>query len=102
MQQGQSDVSGWIDAWVPEDPVIEAARARAAEVGVPCVEPTTGTALRLLASASGAKAVVELGTGAGVSGLWLLSGMRPDGILTSVDPEIEHQRLAKQSMAEGG
>jgi hypothetical protein len=27
--------------------------------------------------------VVEVGTGAGVSGLWLLRGMRPDGVLTT-------------------
>ena len=58
--------------------------------------------LRLLAAAASAKAVVELGTGAGVSSLWLLSGMRPDGVLTSVDAEGEHQRLAKASLAEAG
>lgn len=66
------------------------------------VDPATGAALRLLAAAANAKAVVELGTGAGVSSLWLLSGMRPDGVLTSVDAESEHQRLAKTSLAEAG
>lgn len=66
------------------------------------VDPATGAALRLLAAAVNAKAVVELGTGAGVSSLWLLSGMRPDGVLTSVDAESEHQRLAKTSLAEAG
>lgn len=58
--------------------------------------------LRLLAAAAQARAVIELGTGAGVSSLWLLSGMRPDAILTSVDSESEHQRLAKASLAEAG
>jgi predicted O-methyltransferase YrrM len=47
-----------------------------------------------------ARAVAEIGTGAGVSGLWLLSGMRSDGILTSVDVEAEHQRLARESFAD--
>lgn len=37
-----------------------------------------------------------------MSSLWLLSGMRPDGVLTSVDAESEHQRLAKTSLAEAG
>lgn len=58
--------------------------------------------LRLLAAATRAKAVVELGTGTGVSALWLLRGMREDGVLTSVDSEAEHQRLAKQSLGEAG
>jgi len=71
-------------------------------VGVDCVDPITGAVLRLLAATTGARAVVELGTGAGVSTLWLLQGMRPDGVLTSVDTEGEHQRLARQSLLEAG
>lgn len=92
----------WVDAWQPEDPYLAAARLRAQEVGVPAVDPATGSVLRLLAAMTGARAVVELGTGAGVSALWLLRGMRPDGVLTSVDPETEHQRLARQSLLEAG
>jgi predicted O-methyltransferase YrrM len=49
-----------------------------------------------------ARAVVEIGTGTGVSGLWLLRGMRSDGVLTTVDIETEHQRLARQSFTEAG
>ena len=56
----------------------------------------------MLAALSGARHVVELGTGAGVSTLWLLRGLRPDGVLTSIDAEPEHQRLAKQSLREAG
>ena len=95
-------VSDWISSWQPEEAPLVAARQRAAEVGVGAVDPPTGATLRLLAAAANGKAVVELGTGAGVSSLWLLSGMRPDGILTSVDAESEHQRLAKASLAEAG
>lgn len=102
MDPATVDLTGWVDGWLPEDPVLDAARARAAEVGCGCVDTTTGALLRLLAAAAGAKAVVELGTGAGVSALWLLSGMQPDGVLTSVDPETEHQRLARQSLVEAG
>jgi predicted O-methyltransferase YrrM len=58
--------------------------------------------LRFLAAAIAAKAVVEVGTGAGTSGIWLLRGMRPDGVLTTVDIEGEHQRLAKQAYAAAG
>lgn len=44
--------------------------------------------------------MVELGTGTGVSGLWLFGGMPADGILTSVDLEAENQRLARAAFAE--
>ena len=95
-------VSAWIEAWQPEDPVVLAARQRAGEVGVGAVDPATGAALRFLASATKASAVVELGTGAGVSTLHLLRGMPPGAILTTVDSESEHQRLAKAALVEAG
>jgi predicted O-methyltransferase YrrM len=97
-----SDVSSWIADWQPEDDALRAARARAAEIGVPAVDPATGAMLRLLAATAGARTAVELGTGAGVSTLWLLRGLTPDGVLTSVDADGEHQRLAKASLAEAG
>ena len=46
--------------------------------------------------------MVEIGTGTGVSGLWLLRGMRPGGVLTTIDIEPEHQAMARQSFAAAG
>lgn len=97
-----ASLTGWVNGWLPEDPPLVAARQRAEEVGVAAVDAASGSVLRLLAATTGARAVVELGTGAGVSALWLLKGMRPDGVLTSVDSEPEHQRLARQSLVEAG
>jgi predicted O-methyltransferase YrrM len=82
--------------------VLAAARARAKEVGVAPIGTGGGATLRFLASVTEARAVVEIGTGTGVSGVWLLRGMRPDGVLTTVDTEAEHQRLARQTFAEAG
>jgi predicted O-methyltransferase YrrM len=62
----------------------------------------SGAALRFLASAIGASSAAEIGTGAGVSGLWLLRGLTPDGVLTSIDREAEHQRLARETFTEAG
>jgi predicted O-methyltransferase YrrM len=59
-------------------------------------------ALRLLAAITDAKAVVEIGTGTGVSGLALLRGMRSDGTLTTVDVDAENQRLAKKTFLDAG
>jgi predicted O-methyltransferase YrrM len=94
----------WVYAeeFVAEDDVLAGARARAKEVGVVPVGSGGGAALRFLAAVLEARAVVEVGTGTGVSGLWLLRGMHPEGVLTSVDLEAEHQRLAKESFAESG
>ena len=61
-----------------------------------------GALLRFLAAAIGARTVVEIGTGCGSSGIWLLRGMRPDAVLTSVDVEPEHQRMARKAFAEAG
>ena len=85
-----------------EDDVLTAARARAEEVGVVPIGSGGGAALRFLASVLDARAVVEVGTGTGVSGLWLLRGMRSDGVLTTVDIEAEHQRLARQTFSDAG
>lgn len=90
------------EEFIAESEVIEAARLRGAELGCMPVTPAVGAVLRLLAAAANAKAVVEVGTGAGVSGLWLLSGMPSDGILTTIDVEAEHQRAAKEAYAAAG
>lgn len=92
----------YTESYLPEDEILTAARRRAAEVGCVPIGAGGGAALRLLAAAVDARAVVEVGTGTGVSGLWLLRGMRADGILTTVDVEAEHQRLARQAFTDAG
>jgi predicted O-methyltransferase YrrM len=92
----------YAEAYLAEDTVLQAARHRGAELGCVPIGPGGGAALRFLAAATNARAVVEVGTGAGVSGLWLLRGMRPDGVLTTVDRDPEHQRAAKQAFVEAG
>lgn len=87
---------------ISEDDIVAAARERAVDAGAGAVTPAVGALLGLLARATGGRAVVEVGTGAGVSGLWLLSGMREDGVLTTIDVEPEHQRLAREAFAEAG
>ncbi|MGN6162127.1 MAG: O-methyltransferase, partial [Marmoricola sp.] len=77
--------------------MLARARSRAEEVGCVPIGTGAGAALRFIAATLDARSVVEIGTGTGVSGLWLLRGMRADGILTSVDVEAEHQRLARET-----
>ncbi len=77
-------------------------RERARQTGIRTVTTGTGAALRMLAATADAKAVAEIGTGTGVSGIYLLHGMRPDGVLTTVDLEPERQTFAKQAFREAG
>jgi predicted O-methyltransferase YrrM len=79
------------------------ARANAEDLGgTTPVDPATGAVLRFLATAIGARSVVEIGTGCGSSGIWLLRGMRPGGVLTSVDTEPEYHRLARKAFTQAG
>ena len=89
--------------YLPEDEPLLAARANATDLGgTEPVPPAVGAALRFLACAVGAKTAVEIGTGCGSSGIWLLRGMRPGSTLTSVDIEPEYQRLAKKAFGAAG
>jgi predicted O-methyltransferase YrrM len=92
----------YAEGFVGEDDVLERARGRAAELGCVPIGAGGGAMLRALAAATSARNVVEVGTGAGVSGLWLLRGMRPDGVLTTVDVEAENQRAAREAFTEAG
>ncbi|MDC7119959.1 O-methyltransferase [Cellulomonas fimi] len=94
----------WVycEEFLPEDDVLLRARERAAQLGCTPVLPGSGAALSVLAAAAQARAVVEVGTGAGVGSLYLLRGMPADGVLTTIDLEVEHQRAAKEAFAEEG
>ncbi len=95
-------LSAHAEASISEDAVLVAARERAVDIGAGAVTPAVGALLSLLTKLSGGKAVAEVGTGAGVSGLWLLSGMSDDGVLTTIDIEPEYLRMAKQAFSEAG
>jgi predicted O-methyltransferase YrrM len=86
-----------------EDEPLLTARANAEDLGgTEPVAPATGAALRFLAIAVGARSVVEIGSGCGTSGIWLLRGMRPGGVLTSVDIEPEYHRMARKAFGQAG
>lgn len=87
----------YVEESVVEDEILVSARERAVELGAAPVPASVGALLSVLAQVLGAKAIVEVGTGAGISGLWLLDGMREDGTLTTIDSEPEHQRAAKEA-----
>ncbi|MFT4259003.1 O-methyltransferase [Microbacterium sp.] len=84
---------------IVEPASIARARAHAIELGAAPVSTALGSQLAVLAAATAARSIVEIGTGAGVSGLWLLRGA-PQAVLTSIDNEPEHLAAARQAFAE--
>ena len=71
----------YCEEFLDEDDVLLRARERASHLGCTPVAPGAGAALRVLAAAVQARAVVEVGTGAGVGSLYLL-------------PELADERFA--------
>ena len=92
----------YAESFVSENDILLGARDRARELGCVPIGPAGGATLRVLAAATGARSVVEVGTGAGVSGLYLLGGMAEDGVLTTIDVEVENQRAAREAFADAG
>ncbi len=94
----------WVYAedYIPEHEVVAAARKTAIDLGAQPVSTGVGAALRMLAAVSGARAILEIGTGAGVSGLWLLDGMAPNGVLTTIDHEAEFHKHARRAFQAAG
>ena len=86
---------------VQEPAGLAQARAHSLELGIDAVTPAVGAQLGVLAAASGARSIVEIGTGAGVSGLWMLRGA-PGATITSIDTEVEYQQSARAAFAAEG
>jgi predicted O-methyltransferase YrrM len=98
---GSAAAAAYADRFAPETIELAEARVRALRLpGAPPVEPAVGATLALLASQVAARAVVSIGSGGGVAGLWLMQGMRPEGVLTALDAEPEQLRAARIAFAE--
>lgn len=96
-------ISSWkfAEDYTVEPSAIAEARHHAEQLGVESVTPATGAQLAVLAAISKAKNIVEAGTGAGISGLWLLSAAK-DSILTTIDNEPEYQNVARKNFTAAG
>src|SRR5687767_11953880 len=93
--------SNWryAEEFVVEPEAIAAARQHSMELGIDAGTPAMGAQLALLAAASTCHSILEIGTGAGVSGLWLLRGA-PNAVLSSIDIEFDHQQAARTAFAD--
>ncbi|TXN31209.1 O-methyltransferase [Lacisediminihabitans profunda] len=86
---------------VVESPAIAQARLNSIELGIDPVSPAMGAQIAVVAAATAATRIIEIGTGVGVSGLWLFAGA-PRATLTSIDFELDYQQSARKSFIDAG
>lgn len=85
-----------------EDDVLLRARERSGDLGIVPVTEGAAALLTVLAATRSPSNVVEIGTGAGVSGIALMRGLTREAMLTTIDPDAEALRAAREGFAEGG
>jgi len=91
-----------IESWLaPTDDALAATAASAARAGLPeiAVAPAQGRMLEVLARAIGARRVLEIGTLAGYSAIWLGRALPNGGELVTLELEPERARLARENIA---
>ena len=76
-------------------------RQHSLEVGIDPITPAMGAQIAVLAAATRPTNIIEIGTGLGVSGLWLLTGA-PEAVLTTIDAELDYQTVARKGFADAG
>ena len=98
----RGDMSAFSESFPHEDFFMQQARKNGAEIGAP--DPTIGVGglINFVAGLISAKSIVEIGTGSGVSGLWIFNGAPKDATFTSIDSEREHSASAKEILEEAG
>jgi caffeoyl-CoA O-methyltransferase len=103
--QGDPLLGKWAErTFQPEDAVLREIRERAGREGLPtiAVGPMDGLHLEVLARACGARKAVEIGTLGGYSGVCLLRGLGPSGVLHTFEISEHHAQVARDSFAKAG
>ena len=89
------------EAAASEDAALSAVRSRAgADADLP--SPPVGALLAWTAATIAAKHVVELGSAAGLTALWMLRGLAPRGLITSIERDPRTQSLEMRAYDEAG
>ena len=89
------------EEFIVERADIALMRQHSLEVGIDPITPAMGAQLAVLAAATNPANIIEVGTGLGVSGLWLLSGAH-EAVLTSIDAELDYQTVARKGFIDAG
>lgn len=89
---------------VPPDEALDAAVRAGEKAGLPQIQvsPPQGKLLHLLAKTIGARTILEFGTLAGYSTIWLGRALLEDGRLITLEANPEYAEVAAASIARAG
>jgi len=92
------------DLLVPSDPTLEATLRASAAAGLPPINvaPNQGKLLYLLALASGARTILEIGTLGGYSTIWMARALPESGRLVTLEADPRHADVARTNIANAG
>jgi predicted O-methyltransferase YrrM len=105
MQSRWSQVDEYLNQRLaPQGPTLDAALATSAAAGLPAINVTAtqGKLLELLARATGARRVLELGTLGGYSTIWMARALPPSGELLTVEIDSAHAAVARHNIDRAG
>ncbi len=90
--------------FAPEDEGLRYAVSAAKDAGLPQIQisPIQGKFLQLLATACNARKILEIGSLAGYSGIWLARALAPGGRLITLEVNPEHANLVRRAFAKAG
>lgn len=103
--QGSVDLARWAESvYRPEDEMLREIRERSVREGLPPIQVGRFDALHIevLCNALGARKAVEIGTLGGYSGVAILRGMGPAGVLHTFELEAKNAAVARESFARAG
>jgi predicted O-methyltransferase YrrM len=93
-----------VGTFLPPDPVLAAVLEASADAGLPpiAVAPNQGKFLHLLALATGARRILEIGTLGGYSTIWLARALPAGGRLVTLEFDPMHAEVARGNFARAG
>ncbi len=107
----ESSAANWanVDAWlektlVGDDEALTAALDAQHAAAMPDIEvaPLAGKLLSLFVQMCGARRVLEIGTLAGFSTIWLARGVGEDGNVVTIEAEQKHADVARANLEHAG
>jgi predicted O-methyltransferase YrrM len=89
---------------LPRDPVLAEVLTASDAAGLPeiHVSPTQGKLLHLLARVHGARRILELGTLAGYSTIWLARALPAGGRVVTLESDAKHADVARANFVRAG
>jgi predicted O-methyltransferase YrrM len=98
-----------VDAYITQalldrDEVLDQALTDARAAGMPPINvaPNQGKFLNILAQVVGAQRILEIGTLAGYSTIWLARALPPDGQLVTLEYSPKHAEVARRNIERAG